>query len=186
MCTCMPVSKFCPTLCDPCAIAHQGPLSIKFSRQEHWSGLPFPSPEDLPDPGIKSTSPASPALAGRIFTVELPGKPSSLEAVCLLFLIIFIWLYCTLKIQKRRKYSSDRVTKEGEDGGLRGGPQIPKSWNLWGVREELLGNSKHGSPHSGWEAVLTHSTAWFRAGSSVRLTCQEPVTMKCHLYKMSL
>ena len=43
-----------------------------FPRQESWSGLPFPSPGDLPDPGIK---PASPALAGGFFTTELPGKP---------------------------------------------------------------------------------------------------------------
>ena len=45
---------------------------MECSRQEYWSGLPFPPPGDLPDPGIK---PASPALAGRFFTTELPGKP---------------------------------------------------------------------------------------------------------------
>jgi len=50
----------------------QAPLSVGFSRQEYWSGLPFPSLEDLPDPG---TEPASPALAGRFFTTEPPGKP---------------------------------------------------------------------------------------------------------------
>jgi len=43
-----------------------------FSRQQHWSGLPFPSPGDLPNPGIK---PASPALASGGFTTEPPGKP---------------------------------------------------------------------------------------------------------------
>ena len=46
-----------------------------FHRQEYWSGLPFPTPEDLPDPGIKPVSPASPALAGRFFTTEPPEKP---------------------------------------------------------------------------------------------------------------
>ena len=46
-----------------------------FSRQEYWSGLPFPPPGDLPDPGIE---PASPALAGGVFTRELPGKPTIL------------------------------------------------------------------------------------------------------------
>ena len=45
-----------PTLCDP--IARQTPLSLGFSRQEYWSGLPFPSPGDLPDPGIEPRSPA--------------------------------------------------------------------------------------------------------------------------------
>ena len=45
---------------------------MRFPRQEYWGGLPFLSPEDLPDPGIK---PASPALAGGFFTIEPPGKP---------------------------------------------------------------------------------------------------------------
>ena len=40
----------------PWTVAHQSPLSMAFSRQEYWSGLPFPSPEDLPNPGIKLTS----------------------------------------------------------------------------------------------------------------------------------
>ena len=52
-------------------MAHQAPLSIKFSRQEYWSRLPFPSPRDLPDPGIE---PTSPALAGGFFTTAKPGK----------------------------------------------------------------------------------------------------------------
>jgi len=46
---------------------------MRFSRQDSWSGLPFPSPGDLPDPGIKPTSPVSPALAGGFFTAEPPG-----------------------------------------------------------------------------------------------------------------
>ena len=45
---------------------------MAFSRQEYWIGLPFPSPRDLPDLGIK---PISPALTGRLFTTELPGEP---------------------------------------------------------------------------------------------------------------
>ena len=56
----------------PWTVAHQIPLSMGFPRQEYWSGLLFPSPRDLPDPGIK---PESPALAGRFFTTALPGKP---------------------------------------------------------------------------------------------------------------
>ena len=50
------------------AVAQQVPLSMEFSRQEYWSGLPFPSPWDLPNPGIEPASLASPALAGRFFT----------------------------------------------------------------------------------------------------------------------
>ena len=56
----------------PWTVAHQIPLSIGFLRQEYCSGLPFPSPGGLPDPGIK---PLSPALAGGFFTTESPGKP---------------------------------------------------------------------------------------------------------------
>ena len=55
------VAKSCPILVTPWTIACQGPLSTGFSRQEYWSGLPFPSPGDLSDPGIKHTPPA---LAG--------------------------------------------------------------------------------------------------------------------------
>ena len=53
-------------------IACQAPLSMGFFRQEHWSALPSPSPEDLHDPGIK---PVSPALEGGLFITEPPGKP---------------------------------------------------------------------------------------------------------------
>ena len=67
----------CLTLCNPWPIAHQGPLTIKFSRQEHYSGSPCPPPGDLPDPGIEPASPVSPALAGGFFTPEPPGKPPS-------------------------------------------------------------------------------------------------------------
>ena len=52
--------------------AHQAPLSMGFSRQEYWSGLPCPPPGDLPDPGTESTSLMSPALAGVFFTLEAP------------------------------------------------------------------------------------------------------------------
>ena len=58
------VAQSCPTLCDLWTVAHQAPLFMGFSRQEYWSGLPFPSPGDLPDQGIKPRSLASPARAG--------------------------------------------------------------------------------------------------------------------------
>ena len=54
----------------PWTAAHQAPLSMGFSRQEYWSGLPGPPPGDLPDPGIKPTSLVSPVLAGRFFTTS--------------------------------------------------------------------------------------------------------------------
>ena len=55
-------------------IALQAHLSIGFLRQEYWSGLPFPSPGDLLDPGIEHVSLESPALAGGFFTTGPPGK----------------------------------------------------------------------------------------------------------------
>ena len=55
-------------------VAHQAPLSMGFSRQEYWSGFPFPSPGDLPDPGIE---PRSPVLQADALTSEPPGKPST-------------------------------------------------------------------------------------------------------------
>ena len=52
----------------PWTVAHQAPLSIRFPRQEYWSGLPLPSPGDVLNPGIKPNSLGSPALAGGFFT----------------------------------------------------------------------------------------------------------------------
>ena len=60
----------------PWTVTCQAPLSMEFSRQKNWSGLPFPSPGDLPKPGIKLVVVASPALVGGFFTTEPPGKPS--------------------------------------------------------------------------------------------------------------
>ena len=53
----------------PWTVAHQAPPSMGYSRQEYWSGLPFPAPEDLPDPGIE---PRAPALRAEALTSELP------------------------------------------------------------------------------------------------------------------
>ena len=69
MCTCLLIHvQLCAT---PWTIAHQAPLSVEFSRQEYWSGLPFPSPGDLPDPGIE---PGSPVLQANSLPSEPPGK----------------------------------------------------------------------------------------------------------------
>ena len=78
MCYVASVMSDCVT---PWTVACQAPLSMGFSRQEDWSGLPFPSPGDLPHPGIKPASlTSSPALAGRFFTTSatwghLPACP---------------------------------------------------------------------------------------------------------------
>ena len=99
------VAQSCPTLCNPVdcsppgSAVHEAPLSMGFSRQEYWSGLPFPSPRDLPDPGIK---PRSPALQADALTSEPPGKPTSYSIITYTFgstLSFYIW----------RKWDSEKL-----------------------------------------------------------------------------
>ena len=61
----------------PWTVGCQAPLSMEFSTQEYWSGLPFPTPGDLPDPGIELESLSSPVLAGRFFTASLDDTVQS-------------------------------------------------------------------------------------------------------------
>ena len=65
------VVQSCLTLCKPLTVAHQAPQSVGFSRQEYWSGLPFPSPRDLPNPGIEPRSP----------TLQADALPSEMVAI---------------------------------------------------------------------------------------------------------
>ena len=74
------VAQSCLTLVTPWTVAYQAPLSMGFTRQEYWSGLPFPPPGDLPDPRIESTSPESPALQAGSLPAEPSGKPYHLKA----------------------------------------------------------------------------------------------------------
>ena len=72
MALCVCCAQLRLTLCDPWTVARQAPLSMGFSRQDYWSGLPFPPLGDLPNLGIK---PESPALVAGLFTTEPSGKP---------------------------------------------------------------------------------------------------------------
>ena len=82
ICHCCIVAKSCPTLLQAHGVC-QAPLSVGSPRQEYWSGLPFPSPGDLPDPGIELTSPA---LAGGFFTTEPPWKPTRyIYSICITY-----------------------------------------------------------------------------------------------------
>ena len=69
------VAKLCPTLCNPMDLAHEAPLSMEFSRQEYWSGLPFPTPRGSSWPRVWTHVSC---VAGRFFTYEPPGKPQRL------------------------------------------------------------------------------------------------------------
>ena len=72
LCVCL-IAQLCPAHCDP--MDCQAPLSMKFSRKEYWSGLPFPAPGNLYHPGVKPTFLVLPALTGEFFTTKPPGKP---------------------------------------------------------------------------------------------------------------
>ena len=71
VCVCVCVLTRVQLFAIPWTVAHQAPLSMGFPRQEYWSGLPFPTPEDLPNPGIEPASFLSPALTGRSFTTRV-------------------------------------------------------------------------------------------------------------------
>ena len=78
------------TFVTPWTVVHQAPLSMGFLRRDYWSGLPFPSPWNLPNPGIK---PTSPALAGRFFTTERLGSPC-LKPIIFLKIANFLVICC--------------------------------------------------------------------------------------------
>ena len=87
------VAQLCPTLVTPWTVAHQVPLSMEFSMQEYWSGMPFPSPGDLHKSGIE---PKSPVLQADSLLFEPPY-------LCRLYLLIFIML--KTKAETTLKYS---------------------------------------------------------------------------------
>ena len=75
VCVCVFVHSVMSDSLQPHGLEPTRLVSMEFPRQKYWSWLPFPSPGDLPDPGIESASLVSHALAGEFFTAELPGKP---------------------------------------------------------------------------------------------------------------
>ena len=81
LCACL-VAKSCPTLCDPIDYSQSGSSVHGIFQARNWSGLPFPSPGDLPNPGIE---PRSPALQADALPSEPPGKPISLYTSIQLF-----------------------------------------------------------------------------------------------------
>ena len=88
----MPISRLLAqlwlSLWTPWSVACQAPLSMEFSRQEYWTGLPFSPPGDLPDPAMATASSVTPALAGRFFTTAPPGKPHLIPIINLIIIII--------------------------------------------------------------------------------------------------
>ena len=122
MCACWSLSHVW-LFATPQTVAHQTPLSMKFSRQEYWSDLPCPSPGDLRDPGIEPASLVSPGLAGRFFTTdatwEAPGLIHLLSSfwnfvVVVSFLVIFGLIHVCIKkkrVKKNHLYCFDGVSR---------------------------------------------------------------------------
>ena len=77
VCVCTQPLSSVQLFATPWTVAHQAPLPIGFFGQEYWSGLPFPPPGDLPEPGIKKTHVSF--TDRRFFTTEPPGKPQNIE-----------------------------------------------------------------------------------------------------------
>ena len=137
VCVCLLLcAQLCLTLFDPIGYNLPVSMSMEFSRQEFWSGLPYLSPVYLPDPGIKLASLASPSLAGRFFTTVPPGKPN----VC-----VYTYIYTRLNL-RRLHLSFGTILISQEITGfyfivLR--VQISKSWS----KLIVLDNNLEGLPN---------------------------------------
>ena len=92
--------QLCPTLCAPWTAAHQAPLSMGFSRQEYWSGLPHPPPRDLSDPGMHPLLPVSLVLQADSLPTGPPGKLGLIKEVIKItlpyFYLLVMWQGKTL------------------------------------------------------------------------------------------
>ena len=101
------------SLRPPWSVSHQTPPSMEFSRQGYWSGLPFPSPGDLPNPGIE---PGSPTLQVDALPSQLPGNPSLFTIQCYLFLLLLssglAWFLCLLSFRRDGKLIKDKWNKQ--------------------------------------------------------------------------
>ena len=117
-CMCAHSLQLCLTLCDPTTVARQAPLSMGFSRQEHWSGFLCPPPGDLPNPGIE---PESPALQVSFLSPEPPGKPRVAQWPLLQSVL---WFKESLLARKDFLQPSEDMDSHVAGPGL----QIPCSW----------------------------------------------------------
>ena len=134
----------------PWTVAPQAPLSVEFSRQESWNGLPFPSPEDLPDPGIEPRSLASPVLAGGFFTASTTWKTrGSLTSTDLSSVSLStVWNSVYFPFPHRNNYCSILYCKEIQPVHSKG----DQSWVFFGRNDAKAETPVLWPPH----AELTH------------------------------
>ena len=125
-----PWSNACPIFLRVCSVAsavsdflqphglwpNQAPLSMEISRQGYWSGLAFPTPGDLPHPGIKPTSLTSPALTGGFFTTSTTWEAQTVTKLCTSksWMCSLISFCCVSKVMKKKNFSGCEVRMPGE------------------------------------------------------------------------
>ena len=124
MCVCLSLSQICLTVCNPTAC--QAPLSMEFFRQEYWSGLPFPSPGHLPDPGIKLRSPA----------LQADSLPSE-QRICCFHSPIFSTVTCFLAENRPSFLRDPQVGPWPGEPGFRRGWHVV-GWVAWSWTSEDL------------------------------------------------
>ena len=133
-------------------VAHRTPLSREFSRQEYWSGLPFPSPGDLPELGIGPVSLVFPALAGGLFTTLPPWEAPSPTFKC---------LKCTLIIQLEKRLNTDGATVSVMNS-FTGCNYWFTFW--WWREDEGPGIPGREDREGIWKARIISKTWWFCTG----------------------
>ena len=120
----------CPILCTPRTVAHHASLSIGFSRQEYWKGLPYHPPGVLPNPKIEPLSLMSPALASGFFTTSATEKPQTLGIARV---IIISWQMTKVKFGEVRSLAQGYSGHRHEPRSGEGLPdcRVPTPWHIY-------------------------------------------------------
>ena len=142
----------------PWTVASQAPLSMEFSKQEYWSGLPFHSPEDLPNPGRK---PRSPTLQAGSLLTELSGKPNNTGVGILQYKIKSFVLFLKSPFSFHpASWNVDGLTADHDWGHERGRNKIKRAYSSYLPTSVLLTS---GVSHSWKNLILigiNHTSQW--------------------------
>ena len=155
----------------PWTVAHRAPLSREFSRQEYWSGSPCSPPEDLPDPGIESRSPA---LQADALPSEPPGKPDQWQDVSYSLASVFSvppspWVSSQMFLLDRYLWLKEYVTKRMAPEALSPWSHSQHALPMWTQRDDWWQPQGKQRRHRGWTAfgstqhTLTSPLLWVRS-----------------------